>query len=204
MKHIILSCIIACCLFGIVGAEEGSYMDKDAPFGLRMGMTVEEIKAIEGVEIDSITVFRNGKSFLTISKAPSLSPDFKEYILSVSPKHGLYVLVAYSDYIPAGNGGSNIMPKYMQIREKISSVYNGYTRRKNYITSGPAWESGEDWVDRISRSIGYEGNPFETIWSPGAVGRSKTVSDVNLHISATIPPRIAVVVEFRNFWTAAR
>ena len=161
------------------------------PFGFKMGMSEEEIKAMEGVTVDTSRTWRMGKHnvrLVILSKAPHPHPPFdNNFHLYISKKHGLFKILAWSSKIEIGQGGQNIMSKYVEIREQLVKRYKGF-RRSAYIEGGASWETPTDWTTRVLKK-----NPrkdlqvFFSEWSPYRAERSEQIGSIDLSIFVNSP-----------------
>ena len=173
------------------------------PFGFKMGMSLEEVKALEGVAVDTTQTWYKNR-LAVLSKVPDPHPLFVTYQLYISEKHGLYRINAWSSNIEIGKGGQNIMPKYIELREELEKRYNGY-RRSAYVEGGATWEPPSDWLMRVLKN-----NPrkdrvaFISEWSPTHYKRSEQLGNVELSIYLNKPANFMITFHFTNSFQANR
>lgn len=173
------------------------------PFGFKMGMSEEEIKAMEGVTVDTSRAWDSNIRLVELSKVPYPHPPFvNNFDLYISKKHGLFEIIAWSSYIEIGQGGQNIMSKYVEIREQLAKRYKGYTRSA-YIDGGGAWETPTDWMARVLKN-----NPrkdyqiFFSDWSPYRTERSEQIGHIGLSIYVSNPAILGLTFSFTNSFQA--
>ena len=177
------------------------------PFGFKMGMSEKEIKAMEGVTVDTSMAWsvrpRRNDRLVILSKVPHPHPPFvNNFHLYISKKHGLFKILAWSSKIEIGQGGQNVMSKYVEIREQLVKRYKGY-RRSAYIEGGATWETPNEWITRVLKN-----NPrkdfqvFFSEWSPRRIKRSEQISHIDLSILAHNPATFCLTFGFTNSFQA--
>ena len=176
------------------------------PFGFKMGMSEEEIKAMEGVTVDTSMARRMGKhnaGLVRLSKAPHPYPPFVHFDLYISKKHGLFKIIAWSSKIEIGQGGQNIMSKYVEIREELAKRYNGFLRAA-YIEGGATWETPNDWLTRVQKKgiARRDMRVFFSEWSPRRFKRSEQIVHIDLSIYVNYPVSFCLTFEFTNTFQA--
>ena len=176
------------------------------PFGFKMGMSEEEIKAMEGVTVDTSQAWRMGKHdvrLLILSKVPEPHPLFdNNFQLYISKKHGLFTILAWSSKIEIGQGGQNIMSKYVEIREQLVKRYKGF-RRSAYIDGGATWETPADWRTRVLKNNPRrDSQVFFSEWSPYRAKRSEQISHIDLSILVGHPAIFGLTIRFTNSFQA--
>lgn len=88
-----------------------------APFGLKMGMTLEEIA--EQCEEEPLFI-ENDVYFVTPKR---LHPIFNFYYVRVSKNIGLYGIVAASDEIKTNKYGTELQNTFNNVKDRISKTY---------------------------------------------------------------------------------
>ena len=177
------------------------------PFGFKMGMSEEEIKAMEGVTVDTSMAWRMGKHdvrLVMLSKAPHPHPPFvNNFHLYISKKHGLFKITAWSSETEIGQGGQNIMSKYVEIRGQLTKRYNGFLRAA-YIEGGATWETPNDWLTRVQKKGIARGDMrvFFSEWSPRRFKRSEQIVHIELSIYVNYPVSFRLTFEFTNTFQA--
>ena len=94
-----------------------SYMLFAAPFGLKMGMTVEEIAA----QCEEDPSYMRDDIYLI--KPTKSHPLFKYYAVYVNEKTGLYQIRAVSDSVTCNKYGTEIQNAFNTVKDRISKTY---------------------------------------------------------------------------------
>lgn len=156
-----------------------------APFGLKMGMTLDEItEACSGskpiyVENDCYYVFPVKKH-----------PLFKHYIAFVDNEKGLYCLKAISDDIQTNDYGTEIQNAFAEIKERVSKTY-GRPRMIDEIASDSLWKDAKYWVDALVDGA----RTYACIWESSAKNKLKDdLIDVSIYASAQRVPQIGWII----------
>ena len=178
------------------------YAEPFKPFGFSMGMSLEEVKSLEGIEIvmiDSVG-YRQSIKFRKTTTTPKEFSHFVNFWAFCTPEHGLYQLRAWSDNMDVGTGGEKILKAYYAIRKKISERYDsGNYGTRNYV-EGNSWEPPEDWTKRFMK---YNGKGFISEWQDIPRGKKRFKDDVynvklSIPISVLGEGTIYLVIEFWN------
>jgi len=102
-------------------------------FGLRMGMTVDEIEVEHQISADS---------YLLLS-VPKPHSAFDSYIATISDAYGLVSITAISNTIKTPPDGSSLIREYLNMREKLEKKY-GYFYEIDELNEHSIWyEEGE-------------------------------------------------------------
>ena len=177
----------------------------DTPFGFKMGMSLAEAKALEGVVVDTMMERedrRSKKKILALSSAPVKDDRFGRWELFFTEKHGLYKFHAISKKTPVGTGGQGVMPKYVAIREDLTKAYNGYTRSA-YVEGVGAWETAGDWLLSVAtKSQRGDGRAFISHFRPGFYKKSETLEQVEISLILQDPAVMLLIFDFHNSFAA--
>lgn len=117
-----------------------------APFGLKMGMTLEEVA--EQCEVEPI--FLKNESYAIIpKKRHSL---FKTYFISVNKEKGLYEIGAITDHIETNEYGTELQNSFYDIKDRISKTY-GTPRINDYIDSSASsfFQENDNWFYTLQK-----------------------------------------------------
>lgn len=107
------------------------------PFGFTMGMSLREVKAIDGIVVKSET-YRSYATVLQVANPPA--DIFDMYVLLFSNR-GLYKIIA-SSTIRTKNDGRNLAREYFIMREYLKRVYGAFQEQELLIDeTGPIPES---------------------------------------------------------------
>lgn len=111
----------------------------DGPFGLSMGMTYDEIKAID-------PNIKSKENFIyKIKTVPRPYPGIDMYILYISPTLGLSRIITYGADIKTSIFGTKIISKFNIMAENLSSVY-GTKKQYNFLKNGSRWDDPQYWT----------------------------------------------------------
>ena len=107
------------------------------PFGFEMGMSLREVKAMDGIVIKSET-YRSYATVLQVANPPA--DIFDMYVLLFSDR-GLYKIIA-SSTIRTENDGRNLAREYFIMREGLKRVYGAFQEQELQVDeTGPIPES---------------------------------------------------------------
>jgi hypothetical protein len=107
MKKFYLSLILILCICSVFAA----------PFGLKMGMTIEEIEK----QCEEKPEFLKDDMYLV--KPIKKHPLFSDYVVYVDEEKGLYQIRAISDSVKCNKYGTEIQNKFNSVKDRISKVY---------------------------------------------------------------------------------
>ena len=113
-----------------------------APFGLKMGMTIEEIA--EQCEEEPSFV----KDDIYLIKPIKKHPLFSYYAVYVSEKTGLYQIRAISDSVTCNNYGTEIQNSFNSIKDRIAKTY-GKPRIINKVDPTSIWKDDKYWFQAL-------------------------------------------------------
>jgi len=113
-----------------------------APFGLKMGMTIEEIA--EQCEEEPSFV----KDDIYLVKPIKKHPLFSYYAVYVNEKTGLYQIRAISDSMTCNAYGTEIQNAFNSVKDRISKTY-GKPRIINKLSSDTLWKDDKYWFEAL-------------------------------------------------------
>ena len=113
-----------------------------APFGLKMGMTIEEIA--EQCEEEPSFV----KDDIYLIKPIKKHPLFSYYAVYVSEKTGLYQIRVISDSVTCNNYGIEIQNSFNSIKDRIAKTY-GKPRIINKVDPTSIWKDDKYWFQAL-------------------------------------------------------
>ena len=138
-----------------------------APFGLSMGMTLDEItEACVGskpvhIENDCYQIY-----------PAKTHPLFKQYAVFVDSKHGLYCIKAVSEEISTNDYGTEIKNAFTEIEGRISKTY-GKCRLIDELSSDYFATSEQYWVSQLADGA----RTYAAIWESST--RNKLNDDLD-------------------------
>ena len=113
-----------------------------APFGLKMGMTIEEIAEQCEEELTFV------KDDIYLAKPIKKHPLFSYYAVYVSEKTGLYQIRAISDSMTCNKYGTEIQNAFNSVKDRIAKTY-GKPRIINKIDSESIWREDSYWFHAL-------------------------------------------------------
>ena len=113
-----------------------------APFGLKMGMTIEEIA--EQCEEEPSFV----KDDIYLVKPIKKHPLFSYYAVYVSEKTGLYQIRAISDSMTCNDYGTEIQNAFNSVKDRIAKTY-GKPRIINKVDPTSIWKDDKYWFQAL-------------------------------------------------------
>jgi len=118
--------------FATVGANAG-------PFGLEMGMTLEQIESLTGVKPVSLD---NSTYNISVPKPHSM---FEQYVARISPTLGLYWIKAVGHDISTSGYGSEVRSAFNDLRRSLETTY-GPSKIYDVLLPKSIWDEPGDWM----------------------------------------------------------
>jgi hypothetical protein len=112
-----------------------------APFGLSMGMTVEELDL--NLDNKQFHIYK-------ANSVPKPHPYFNQYILKITPGSGLCSLEAYGQRINTSGYGIEALKEYQDILKRLSKAY-GKPISKNELKEGSIWNEPQDFMSSLEK-----------------------------------------------------
>ncbi len=109
-------------------------------FGLYMGMTLDEIKAVTG----PLQEKRDG--MYSTSKVPVGHPDIEEYTVIVSPTLGLCKVAGFTGMVETSSFGTELVTKFDSFQSALTAKYGEPTRAFKGPIPGTIWKEREDFM----------------------------------------------------------
>ena len=101
-----------------------------------MGMSVEEIRGLKGVKLVKLPV---GDYKYQLYNPPKRHSQFIKYFVFVTPKHGLYTIIAQSGEIATSAYGYQLKESYKEIKGRLKRVY-GTFEEINSLDANSSWD----------------------------------------------------------------
>ena len=114
-----------------------SSTEQTGPFGLRMGMTLEEIGG------DPKSLDRPG--FYRLSEVPKPHFAFESYVVQVGPKNGLSWIKAIGKDISTGSSGAQLRSSFEDMRKRLEKTYRAH-KTIDQLQYGSIWKDPGDWM----------------------------------------------------------
>lgn len=160
-----------------------------SPFGLKMGMTLNEIRdACNGanpkyIENDCYYVFPAKKH-----------PLFNEYIAFVDSEKGLYCLKAISDDISTNKYGTELQNAFSEIKDRVSKTY-GNSRIIDEIDPNTIWNEAADWLQALNDGA----RKYAAVWESNNL--NDNLDNVSIYVTAKSLLKIGWIIleyDFNN------
>lgn len=159
------------------------------PLGVDMGMSYDTLN--KNIKLKQIKPFL----YSTVS-LPKNHPDFDNYRLLITPKHGLCKVVAWSNSVKTSVYGEEIRYKFEKIEAALSQKY-GEGKKYDFLRSGSIWNEPRDWT------IGLQKNEriLAKFWTSGASELPDSINTIALkaHATDTEIGLIELGYEFKNY-----
>ena len=156
-----------------------------APFGLTMGMQLDDFDVIELSEIGSNEYIANS--------LPRNHSAFESYVLKIHPVTGLCQIRAIGKNIESSSHGTELVSAFENLRGQIVSAY-GASNLVSFLRSGSIWDEPEDYMRAIERKE----RVFQAIWEneDGSIIGNEVV-EVILEARASSSRIGYVIVQYR-------
>jgi len=118
------------------------------PFGIEMGMTIEQVKAVSTsepvlVEEDIYEIF----PVTTHSR-------FEKYTVRISKEYGVYFIKAIGVDIRTSKYGEEMLSEFNDLVSSFQKKYGKY-ERIDYLKKGSYWDEPEDWMMGLLKNERY-------------------------------------------------
>ena len=115
--------------------------NKSGPFGLFMGMSLDQIT-------NDYELISNG--IYSIKTVPKPHSEFDYYIVRISPTYGLYWIKAIGKDIYTSSYGYELKGKFETITEKLKTAY-GNTKIHDFLYHGSIWNQPNDYMTALCK-----------------------------------------------------
>lgn len=130
-------CIVL--VFAVVAAT----VTHAGPFGLDMGMSLQQIEELTGK-----TPIAVGADYMVTPPKPH--PVFEKYVVSVSPTVGLYVIIALGNDIESSSFGTQLKDAFENVRTQLQGIY-GEPKVYDFLEYKSIWNETNEWMMALSR-----------------------------------------------------
>lgn len=106
------------------------------PFGLEMGMSLEDIGSKPIMELNGAYMFK---------EVPKPHSAFIYYVLTIAPKGGLYTIGAVGNTITSNPSGFQLKKEFGDLKEALEKNY-GKCVPLDVLSPGSIWDEPGDWM----------------------------------------------------------
>lgn len=156
------------------------------PFGLYMGMPLEELSDTEDL----------GSAKYRLDVVPKPHPSFDYYVVRVTPTFGLSWIKAVGNDIPTSAHGIQLQTAFEDLEQRLTTVY-GRGKHTDFLFQDSTWDGLNEWMMSLER----QERLFWTQWSKEVGSTMKdSLAMVGLHAQATdsLTGWLAVEYSFEN------
>lgn len=112
-------------------------MTLPAPFGLSLGMKLQDFSEFNLIEIGSFKY--------RLDTPPKSHPAFDFYVLQIAPISGLSWIKAIGKDISTNGFGNSINIAFLEMEGKLKNTY-GKFERTDLLLPGSIWDEPQDWM----------------------------------------------------------
>jgi hypothetical protein len=127
-------------------------MNTTGPFGVRMGMTLEEI----GGKAEEVAPGR-----YLVATLPKPHSAFSSYVVQVTPRCGLSWVKGIGETIQTNVYGLGVITAFDSLEKKLSDTY-GKGERTDTLLPDSIWDEPRDWMQSMLAGERF----LMTVWSP--------------------------------------
>ena len=120
--------------------------DTDAsPFGIQIGMTMNELTAISGTPSPEQTI-----GMYRLPKVPRPHASFESYAVHYSDKYGVCRIIAIGKSVELNAFGDRLKQEFSTVSEQLQERY-GSGELMDILRSGSIWDDTQHWSMAMSR-----------------------------------------------------
>jgi hypothetical protein len=127
-------------------------MEQSGPFGLWMGMKLDDLAA---------PATALGSSKFRVDTVPKPHPAFQYWIVRVTPRQGLSWIKAIGKPIATNTAGHQLIAAFDDLERRLSKTY-GNGQRTGHLLPDSIWSDPGDWMAGLLD----QDRTLMTIWSP--------------------------------------
>jgi hypothetical protein len=109
------------------------------PFGLEMGMSLQELKAKTGKEPEPV------QDDLYKVDPVNKNNMFEAYIVRVHPKYGVYLIRGIGKNIETSGYGTEVKSAFNTLVAGVEKTYSKY-KKTDFLRSKSIWNESRDWM----------------------------------------------------------
>ena len=135
-------------LISVILSTTVTLFSQPGPFGLRMGMTLDQVKNLTG----------KNPEMLEDNVYKVIPPDthnmFIEYRVRISPTYGIVWIYAESKEIETDDDGTQLKNAFNDLVSSIERTYGKY-KRIDFLLSGSIWDEPNDFMMGLAKQERY-------------------------------------------------
>jgi hypothetical protein len=116
------------------------------PFGIDMGMTLEQVRKIsKTVPKESIAADETQFDDMYLITPPNTHNLFKSYAVKIDPTHGVYFISAVSKNISTNRYGTELLSEFNNLVNGIEKTYGKYNKQ-DFLLPKSIWNEPQDFM----------------------------------------------------------
>ena len=143
-----------------------------AVFGTDMGTSLSSLNKQLKLKAESQYLY-------STSTLPKGHPDFDNYWLLVTSKHGLCKVTAYIDRVNTNVYGEELILKFGNLETALSSKY-GNGKKFDYLRAGSIWNERRDWMMGLLK----KDRTLVTYWTKNELELPADIAAISLQADA--------------------
>lgn len=158
------------------------------PLGLDMGTPLDTLQA-------KVKLKTEGPNYYSTPSLPDGHPDFNDYRLVITPKHGLCKFSAWTPGISTSVYGNELLSSFDRLYSALTAKY-GSAKRFDFLRSGSIWKDDRDWMMALLKKE----RSLVAYWTEKELQLPDNISAIKLEAYAnnTSTGMIALGYEFKN------
>lgn len=143
IKRIVVALPVAALAGLFFPAQAFAQQQRPAPFGLRPGMTVDQIKTAVGER--NVSPFPNSRRVYLLSSVPEKLEFFDNFFVAVSSKSGLAKLGASFSF-ESNRSGEQVRENFQKVEKLLIDKYGKPTDHHDYVHAGAVFKEDDEFM----------------------------------------------------------
>jgi len=128
---------------------------KSGPFGIQMGMSINELEQFGKVTKTEI----QGGTVYVLEKPPKTHPDFERFSVMATPATGVCRIVAGGRNVETNVYGNGLRARFDAVQDGLKGKY-GEQRLFDFLQGGSIWREANEWM----RALRKKERVLQAIW----------------------------------------
>jgi len=155
------------------------------PFGLEFGSSLASLSKLKLKQV---------KPFIyATTTVPNGHPDFDDYRLVISPRHGLCSYTGWVSKIDTNSYGDRLREKFESLRDALTNKY-GEPEVFDYLKSGSIWKERREFM----MGLKLEERSLKAFWVSEKVSLPSNIGGINLRAYALSETSGMVAVQYSS------